>query len=78
MKHILCLLHAMNYVRCFRKLTRLILITTLGISSVIFSTFWRGELRHRNLPKVIQWCDFRAHVCNYYALLRCKNVETYW
>lgn len=36
MKHVLCWLCVMHYVSCFRKLTHLILIKTLEISSVYF------------------------------------------
>lgn len=64
----------MHYFSCSRDVNLLILITTPGISFGIISTFWRRKLRHRNLPKVIQQYDFRAHVLNFYAdMSECSN-----
>lgn len=64
----------MHYFSGFGDVNLLILITSPGISLGIISTFWRRKLRHRNLPKVIQQYDFRAHVLNFYAeMSECSN-----
>ena len=70
------------YVPCailvaLETLSYLILIIAPGISSVI-STFGRRKLKHRKLPKVLQQHDFGAHFLNFYALLRCLSVATFW
>lgn len=68
----------MHYVSCFRKLTHLILIKTLGISSVDFLHILERKTEVQKFTQGHTARYFRAHVCNHYTLLRCKNVEIYW
>ena len=44
--------------------------------SYVISATWGRKLRHRHLPKIIQRCDFKAHVRNYGAMLRCQDAVT--